>query len=341
MTPQMVPSLKTWWPETHWRQFAIWRCNPLYWAVSWLKHLPQGTLWQQTVYSVLSASFARSSPFSVAKAPTRFGVDAGVMFSCFRVVTCIVCQAEKQSWIRTTSAVTAPSTRQHKSLKIRFLVFWCSKRRVFPANVGLRRPWRVLPGNSQDTFTSALALRLTCVLVSASWARSAQRQDEPLSTTMFGVGVLGRSECVSRPSSLSVPSHPPKCSRVMPGISCFHTECAVCRGKAPRRQHTTSRWFLLERSGLRAPHQWDTVTTEGDGETHTRCFRLRCLKRLCFVNAQLVVTDGRSHEEACGECPHGYWCQQWDGKGGAWQHHRWHDAAFSVHGRHFRRLACL
>ena len=95
----------------------------LYCAVSWQKHLHQGTLWEHTVYSVLSASFARSSPFSVGKAPTRFEVDAGVMFSCFRVVTCIFCQAEKESWIRTTSAVTAPSTRQHKSFKIRFLVF--------------------------------------------------------------------------------------------------------------------------------------------------------------------------------------------------------------------------
>ena len=123
---------------------------------------------------------------------------------------------------------------------------------------------------------------------------------------------------------------PPKCLRVMHGISCFDTECAVCRGEVPQRKHTTSRWFLLERSGLRAPHQRETVTTEGDGETHPRCFRLRCLKRRGFVNAQLVVTYGQSHEESCGECPHEYWCQQLDGKGGAWQHHRWHDAAFFV-----------
>ena len=69
-TPTRVPSLKTWWPESHWGQFASWRC--LYCAVSWLKHLHHGTVWQHTVYSVLSASFARSSFFSVAKAPTRF-----------------------------------------------------------------------------------------------------------------------------------------------------------------------------------------------------------------------------------------------------------------------------
>ena len=253
-TPTRVPILKTWWPESHWRQFAIWRCLSAFLRRFVAETPSQGTVWQHTVYSVLSASFARSSPFSVAKAPTRFGVDAGVMFSCFRVVTCIFCQAEKHSWIRTTSAVTAPSTRQHKSFKIRFLVFSWDVLGVqkggFPAKVGLRRPWRVLPGKSQDTFTSALALRLTCVLVSASWARSAQRHEEPLSTTVFGVGVLGRSEHVSRPSSLSVPSLPPKCLRVMPGISCFDTECAVYRGKAPRREHTTSRWFLLERSGV-------------------------------------------------------------------------------------------
>ena len=163
------------------------------------------------------------------------------------------------------------------------------------------------------------------MLVSASWARSAQRQEESLSTTMFGVGVLGRSERVSRPFPLRPFS-------VFEGHAFSDTECAL------RSKHTTSRWFLLERSGLRAPHQ--LRHSHDRGETHTRCFRLRCLKRRGFFNAQLVVTDGRSHEEACGEGPHGYRCQQWDGKGGAWQHHRWHDAAFSLPGRHFRRLGC-
>ena len=48
------------------------------------------------------------------------------LVSCFLVSVrslAFFCQAEKHSWIRTTSAVTAPSTRQHKSFKIRFLVF--------------------------------------------------------------------------------------------------------------------------------------------------------------------------------------------------------------------------
>ena len=122
----------------------------------------------------------------------------------------IFCQAEKDSWIRTTSAVTAPSTRQHESSKIRFLVLsldtlGVQKKGGFPAKVGLRRQWRVLPGKSQDTFTSALALRLTCVLGSTSWARSAQRQEEPLSTTMFWVGVLGSQRACVRPLFLLRP----------------------------------------------------------------------------------------------------------------------------------------